>query len=519
VKIVRAKEMERIDRRTIRDYRIPGRVLMERAGLAVTRRIVEDTSPETTAVVVCGKGNNGGDGLVVARELRRAGRPVVVMLLADPGDLSGETAENLTAAERFGVPVRVCTRRFALPKARPAVVVDAMLGTGLSSPLRGIFLRAAEGINRSGLAVYAVDIPTGISSDTGAILGTAVKARCTVTFGLPKRGHILYPGAGYTGRLHIADIGFPSALLEDPAIAVATTEESDVARALPPRPPDAHKGSCGRVLLVAGSRRMTGAAIISALAAFRSGAGLVTVASTRSALKAFPSDLMEAITIPLPESPGGAIDPAGIDAVIQAARNASAVAVGPGLSREPEIDDLVEALIARVTAPLVIDADGINALEGKIGLLAERKRKNLVLTPHPAEMGRLMGKTTVQVQSDRMGMVEDFFRRTGQTVVLKGPNSLVGDPAGRMYVNTTGNDGLATAGSGDVLTGILVTLLAQKMRPVAAARTAVWIHGRAADHAVSETPKRSLMARDVLEVLPSVFKELERPVSTDSRST
>lgn len=522
LKVTTAKEMQDIDGVTIQRYGVAGIVLMERAGLAVVSKINE-FYPDKKVVVLCGGGNNGGDGFVIARVLHNQGRKVEVYAASGPGKLKGDAKVNYDSAKKFGViihPVRKFLSHGQARFSQRSLIVDALLGTGLSREVRAPLSDAIRKVNRLSSPVVAVDIPSGVSSDTGQVMGCAVKARHTVTFGLPKRGHLLYPGAEYAGRLYIEDIGFPQRLLHTEKIKTHLVRNEDAVSLLPERPKYSHKGTYGHVLLVAGSRGKTGAALMAAKACLKGGAGLVTIGVPETLINTFQARVTEEMLLPLPDKGDGTIALEAYKAIIGFLKNKGTVlAIGPGLSVNDEISKLVGMLVKESGVPVVIDADGLNAIAGKTGVL-KKGRAPVVLTPHPGEMARLLKKRSAvsgqqsaadirkQVEEDRIGTVISFAKRTETYVVLKGVPTVTASPEGNAYINSTGNPGMAAAGMGDVLTGLVSAFLAQKLDPARASVLAVHIHGFAGDIAAGRKGERSLMASDIIHTLPRALKLL-----------
>ncbi len=520
MKVVTSSQMQEIDRVSIEEIGIPSLVLMERAGLAVVRRIKEcyEGSP---VVVVAGGGNNGGDGLVVARELFRQGYDVTAFVTTERERLSEDCRSQLEIAERIGVPVRVNQ----LPKIqhlRGRLIVDALFGTGLNRPIREPLSTLIERINRAGTQVVAVDIPSGVSADTGGVLGIAVRADITVTFGLPKVGHLLYPGRHYTGRLYVEDIGFPEALLQSDSIKTELVEAPQVRSALPYRDPAGHKGTFGHVLVVGGSVGKTGAALMTARASLKIGAGLVTVGIPEDALGGL--SVVEEMTLPLPSTPVGTVSREATEEILRFIHErADVLAVGPGLGRQEETMELVVEVIRGSTVPVVVDADALYALsrlgKGVYDFLYNEVSSPLVLTPHPAEMGRLLSRDAREVDRDRLEVARYFAARTGMCVVLKGAPTVVASPEEYCYINSTGGSSLATAGSGDILTGMIAGLIAQGVAPLEAAIAGVWLHGLAGDIGASKVTEYSFTASDILTFLPEALKSLLKTCSTSLSCT
>jgi len=509
-----AEEMRRLDRRAIAELGIPGATLMENAGrgaaevvrgLLARRRVSARGAP---VAVVCGKGGNGGDGFVVARWLKRWGARPDVWLAFPEREIGGDAADKLRALRRAGVRPRAIEddRGLAASLARAAVVVDALLGTGARGAPAGLVAGAIELINASGRPVVALDIPSGISADGDAFPGPAVRAAVTATFAGWKRGLVAGPGAEQAGRVEVVPIGIPPA---EAARGVRTflLERRDVARHFPRRPRDAHKGTYGHLLIVAGSLGKTGAAALAAAAAMRSGAGLVTVATAASQQPVVASLVLEAMTEALPETAARTLALSAHEVVLELAERRDAVALGPGLGLDAETQAAARALVQDVRRPMTVDADALTALGGHLGQLRDSAAPRC-LTPHPGELARMLGVSAADVQRDRIAAAREFATRHGVHIVLKGARSVIGAPDGRIVINPTGNPGMASGGTGDVLTGILGAFLARGLAPDAALQAAVYLHGRAGDLAARRLGEEALIARDVIAALPEAFQEL-----------
>ena len=538
VKVITADEMREIDRISIEEYGIPGIVLMERAGLAVALK-VKEFYPDKKIVVLCGGGNNGGDGLVAARNLHNRGFKVSVLIFAKKNSLSPDCNAQYQIAKKIGIPVEF-RKDLNERDVHGAVLIDAVFGTGLSRPVKGSLAGVFAFINDSDVPVVAVDIPSGISSDTGEILGEAIMADYTVTFGLAKRGHLLYPGAEYTGRLFVEDIGFPAKILASEKINVDMIDREMVSGLIPLRPKYSHKGDYGHVLIVAGSRGKTGAALMAAKACLRSGSGLVTLAVPESLMNIFQGRVTEEMTLPLPDDGSGVLSSKAIDVILNfAAQKIDVIAIGPGIGVSNDTEKIMNELIQKSTIPMVIDADAINSIapphpplgkghpslpplakggsrggisKGAIGLLRKAKSP-IVITPHPGEMARLLSQESekeikIKIEKDRIDTAMSFSKETGTYLVLKGVPTIVTEPEGRAFINTTGNPGMATAGTGDVLTGIIASLLGQSLNPVNASLLGVYIHGFAGDMAAKGKGEHSLIATDIIDSLPDAFVQL-----------
>jgi hydroxyethylthiazole kinase-like uncharacterized protein yjeF len=506
--------MRGVDQRAIRELGIPGATLMENAGRGAAR-VIQASLPDlgvprrgARVVVVCGKGGNGGDGFVVARWLKRAGHRVEVFLVASPTEVRGDAALKLREMERRGLRARPVEDDEMLARALSAthLVVDAMLGTGARGAPEPRVAAAIARINASGRPVVALDVPSGVSADGAAGENPAVRAVLTPTFAALKRGLVAGAGVALAGRVAVVDIGVPPDAIAR-GVATFVLEASDVAPHFPARPRDSHKGSYGHLLVVAGSVGKTGAAALAARGAMRAGAGLVTVATAASAQPVVASAVLEAMTERLPETPAGTLASAAREALLELAERRDAVTLGPGLGLEEDTQALARALVFEVARPMVVDADALTALAGHLdrlrGVPAPR-----CLTPHPGEMARMLGVTTAEVQRDRVATVRQFATAWQTAVVLKGATSVVGVPDGTVLLNPTGNPGMATGGTGDVLSGVLGALLARGLAPAAALAAAVYLHGLAGDVAAERVGQESLVAGDVIEALPEAFRRV-----------
>ncbi|UCH35234.1 MAG: NAD(P)H-hydrate dehydratase [Armatimonadota bacterium] len=520
MKVVTAAQMRQIDRRAIEERDIPGRVLMENAGKAVAdlvRRAVADPGI-ASAIVFCGRGNNGGDGFVVARHLAEWGMSVRVVLAARAGEVTGDAAHHLEAARKAAVPVVELAESLsswcgAKPLADAAaqadILVDALLGTGVRGEVTGIIGELVDLINDSrkrgrGLVV-AVDVPSGIDSDTGAVCGRAVEADHTVTMGLPKLGVLVGEGIAHTGELTVADIGFPVDVIAESPCEAELIERVWADSALPSRRRDAHKGDFGRVAVIAGSVGMTGAAVLCSTAALRMGAGLVTLGAPASLNDILEVKLTEVMTRPLPETPARTLSFAARGDALAFAREADVVIFGPGVSRNEETVRLIRDLVPAIERPLVLDADGINALSGDPSPLRQRQAPT-VCTPHPGEMGRLLGASAEEVQRDRPGVARRAAADLGCVMLLKGAKSIVADSGGEVRISPTGNPGMASGGTGDVLAGMIGGLMAQGLNAFDAASVGAFFHGLAGDLAAEEKTEHCLIAGDLLDFLTAALK-------------
>jgi len=511
--LVTADVMREMDRVAIEEYGVPGAVLMENAGAGTARAIMGRWPRASRVAVIAGGGNNGGDGFVIARHLINSGVEAVTFLLSDRGKISGDARINLEILSRMHSVILEVKSEEDLSLLREALhgydlVVDAMLGTGLSRELKEVYRSCVEIINSSDVPVCSVDIPSGLSSDTGRPLGDAVRADLTCTYGLVKVGQVVYPGAAYVGDLMLVDIGMPVDVIEKLGGSDRLLMAEGVRRWFAPRDPQAHKGDFGHLLVVAASPGKTGAAAMCAEAAVRSGAGLVTAAVPESLNAVLESKLTEAMTLPARDEKGF-LEAGAWEDIEPVLERATALAVGPGLGTRECTRKLFFKLLSEAGAPMVIDADGLNLLVSDVGAV-KSSGAEAVLTPHPGEMARLLNISSGQVQQDRISAARRLAEASGAVVVLKGSRSIIVSPEGTLAVNPTGNPGMAGGGAGDVLTGIIGSLLARGFEAFDAACAGTWIHGRAGDMAVETYGETALKATDLIDALPDVFMELVR---------
>ncbi|MFQ5816417.1 MAG: NAD(P)H-hydrate dehydratase [Terriglobia bacterium] len=527
MKILTAEQMAEVDRLSSSRAGIPSLTLMENAGRHTADALRREFPQACRINVLCGKGNNGGDGLVAARYLHQQKFEPAVALFANPADLVGDARSNYEALAKTGAKVEAITSVATWHAQRSRwldcdVVVDALLGTGLAGPAHGLVADVIEGINaaRSGYRVLAVDIPSGLPSDSGEPIGVSVEADCTITFTAPKMGHIFPPHCERAGKLIIASIGSPPELYENnPDLFLNLITAHQFVQFPFRRPRAAHKGEFGHVLVVAGSRGKSGAAAMAGLAGLRAGAGLVSVATPESVLPVVAGQVAEIMTEPLAETEAGTISSRALDygRFAKILEGKTVLAMGPGLGQHPETVQFVRSVVRQCELPLVLDADALNVLVGQLDLLRERRARVLVVTPHPGEMARLVGSTSAEVQCARVGVARSFAQEYGAFVILKGYRTLVATPEAQVYVNPTGNPGMASGGSGDVLTGLLAGLLAQSgSTPLADVLSlGVYLHGRAGDLAAEAMGEAPLIARDILQAFPRALRELEERVNRD----
>lgn len=504
IPILDARGMRAADAATIRRG-TPSDALMESAAGELCRALERFYPEWSRVVVVCGPGNNGGDGLAAARQLAQRGIAVDLFTLGDPSAYRGDPAVNLARAGAFGLVAIALASRGGFSALQGALteadgVVDALFGTGLARRLEGDARRAVEAINRAGRPVVSADVPSGLFADVGAVGGPALRASVTVAFGAPKPCHVLAPASALCGRVVVADIGIPRATLEQNARRAWLAEASDARVLLPARPLESHKADFGRLAIVAGSRGKAGAAVLAARGALRAGAGLVTVFCAESLEDLVVAALPEAMTFGLPETRGGLAE-RGARPLLDALVGFDAAVIGPGLGVCADTTLLLEKVLSAARLPVLADADALNAFSGRAGFFGKR-RGPTVLTPHPGEAARLLSTTPAKVQSDRLAAARALAKKTGAVVILKGAHSLVAEPSGGIAVNPTGSPLLAAAGSGDVLSGIVGALLAGGLGPREAAVAGAWLHGAAADCLAHRLGDAGLLAHEVADAVP-----------------
>lgn len=509
--VVTAKEMQTIDRRAIAEYGIPGIVLMENAGLAVVQQ-VKKMFPDLKGKrinIFAGPGNNGGDGFVVARHLHQLGARVRVYLTCAPEKITQDAAVNLGIVHKLGISVYQVEEQFLskLPIAlrMSDLIIDAILGTGARGPLAGIYPELVRVINDSGTPVVAVDIPTGVEADTGAVWGEAIRADVTVTFALPKRGLLLYPGASFAGRWHVADIGIPLELTNPDQGMLTLIDEAFVRSLLPKRRPNQHKGDFGRVLIVGGSRNLGGAACLASYAAVRAGAGLVTLGGPASLQGIFATKLTEAMTMPLAEEDGALAGEAALE-ILDFCGRANVLAIGPGLSTASTVGEVIAALAEGVQIPTVLDADALNLLAENPKLLVQwAAQAPVVITPHPGEMGRLLGCSIEEITTDPLGHALKAAAAFRCVVVLKGTPTIIAVPEGRAWIMNRGTVAMATGGSGDVLTGCIAAYMGQGLGPLDAAICGTFLHAIAGERWADQHGPAGLRAQELADFLPRAY--------------
>jgi NAD(P)H-hydrate epimerase len=525
MRVLNTQQMREADRRTIDDIGIPSVVLMENAGrqaVAAMEAAFEGIAHSRVGVL-CGRGNNGGDGFVVARTLVQRGIETIVFLLGSVSEVRGDARINLEILGRLGLTVVEIAnaQEWELHFTEVSecdLLVDAMLGTGFNGPIKGLLETVIADVNDLSVPVVAIDLPTGLSADSHETDGNAVVAAMTVTLAAPKIPLVLPPADKHAGDLVIADIGIPLPVIDEiegPYVELLTRDR--MRELISVRAPESHKGDFGRVLIVAGSTGKTGAAHLAALGALRAGAGLVTVATPRSCVPIIAAMAAEYMTVGLDETPEGTIDFAGLDRVLEF--EADVIAVGPGLGTEPSTAAFVQGLVERAGVPLVLDADALNVFSDDPDRLIARDGVEMVITPHPGEMARLTSRTVEAVQRDRLSVARDFASGHRLHVVLKGHRTIIAGPENRAFINLTGNAGMATGGTGDLLTGMIAAWFAQLLDPEAACKIAVYLHGAAGDLAESDEGEVSLIASDLISRLGEAIVQLTAKGKPRSRES
>lgn len=524
MRILSAEAMREVDRAAIEDLGIPSLVLMENAAIGVVEAMGKAFGEAESAAIFCGPGNNGGDGLAVARHLAVRGWEVRVFLFTGGRELSGDAAVQLGICRKAEMPVLEVASGEGLTSALEAaaecdVVVDALFGAGLTRPLEGLFAQVVEGLNALPAPCVAVDLPSGLAGSQARPIGPHVQAALTVTFAAPKVAHVFPPASDAVGEMVVTDLGIPPRLVDEVEEETGDLHllmGEELAELLPEREPGTHKGDYGHALIVAGSPGKAGAAILAARAAVRAGAGLVTVAVPEPILQTVDLGSIESMTLGLPAGGTGQVAEGAADVLLDAAEGKAVVALGPGMGQEAVTAAAIRRIALECPLPLVLDADGLNAFAGRAGELSSR-RAETILTPHPGELGRLLGISTSTILEDRVAAARGAAEETGAIVVLKGHLSLVASGTA-VFVNPTGNPGMATGGTGDVLTGLIAGLLAQGLDALDATLVAVYLHGLAGDLAASRMGEAPLAASDLIEILPAAFSALKSTGDGDEES-
>lgn len=537
---VTPSQMRQIDERAINEFKIPGIILMENAALQVVNFIkdhyLKDHYPITQCsrmsiktpvqiplkvpvkipvrvLVICGCGNNGGDGFAVARHLYLLGYQVTTLILHNRGKVpSGDAGINLEMLKTLNCDIvwleedEDPTRAKAIVHSS-SLIIDALFGTGLDRAVAGNYASIIDEINKNNTPIVSIDIPSGIHGETGQVLGTAVKATDTITFGYIKPGHLLFPGREYAGHVHVKPIGLPLDSATSIGAKIFTLNDEDLAQKLKDRPRDSHKGTFGKVAVIAGSTGLTGAAYLTAISALRSGAGLVTLGIPSSLNSIMEEKLTEVMTFSLEDKGQGHLIPESIDDIIELLKDKDVLAIGPGCGKNSGVFEILRNIFGRINISIVIDADGLNHISKDMNLL-KIHQSPVIITPHPGEMSRLTGIAVEDILKKPMEVAAEFARKLNVIVLLKGAASIVADPQGQIYINSSGNSGMAKGGSGDVLTGMIASLVAQGYDPFEATVFGCYIHGRAGDEAADLSGEIGMIAGDIVDAIPRTFKKL-----------
>jgi hydroxyethylthiazole kinase-like uncharacterized protein yjeF len=506
MKICRVNEVRELDRRAVQEFSIREELLMENAGLAVFSVLQNMVSIEKNKFVVfCGVGNNGGDGFVIARKIHSDGGKVIVLIIGDRSKFKGVAKFNLDIILKLPVKIIDVKNASAVKEhlGDTTVIIDAIFGTGLDRQVTGIYYNVINIINASNKLVLSIDIPSGINGDTGQVMGKAIRAQSTVTFGLPKLGNMLYPGYDQGGKLYLSHISFPPVLYNSDMLKIATNDPVPI----PERDPDTHKGACGKVLIIAGSSNYLGAPYFSSVSFLKSGGGLAFLATPDKISSTVAKKGKELVLLPQKSTASGSISLENFDDLLQFSEEVDMVVLGPGLSLNEETQSITLELTRKINKPLLIDGDGITAISEDLACV--KKRKDLtILTPHLGEMARITKKEIKEVNDDKINLLQDTCSSLKSIIVLKGAHSLIGYPDRTIFINLSGNPGMATAGSGDVLTGTIAAMFGSELTINDAVRMGVFVHGFAGDLAADEKGEDGIIAGDIMNKLPLALKKL-----------
>lgn len=517
MKLATPNEMKKLDRLAMEIYKIPGILLMENAALSIVSKAIEmleSTSRGSKTVVIAGKGNNGGDAYAAARHLIQKRYPVIIISLVERSMVTGDAESYLKILESIDAHVIYATDEAYLTEIETllndsALIIDGIFGTGFYGSVTGLFKSIIQLINKSRAMVLSIDIPSGVNGETGQTGGIAVRADETVTFSLPKPGLYQYPGAFYAGKVTVADIGIPNDAINQLKLDAELTDEAFLLEHIPERAADGYKNTFGKILVITGSKGMTGAGTLAAKAAFKTGSGMVYLAVPGSLSSIYGITIPEAITIPLMDM-DGFITNDNPDFLLEISESMDSIVIGPGLSSKKQVASWVKAFIERCSKPMVIDADALNIVADEPELLKTRKAAT-VITPHPGEFSRLTGLSADEIRSDRINLALEYSRKWNVTVVLKGAGTVIATPQGKYYINATGNPVLSVAGSGDVLAGIIGSLIGQGVRHDVAAASGVYIHGRCGDILADRCNRQAgFTAGEICEEIPFAVGDKNR---------
>ncbi|MFB0566825.1 MAG: NAD(P)H-hydrate dehydratase [Candidatus Aminicenantaceae bacterium] len=515
MKILNSAQMKNIDRTAIEEIGIIGPILMENAGLQILEALRSKfpKPQKETIVVVAGRGNNGGDGLVVARHLFNQGCKIQVLIIGTKDKVKGDAALNLGIAEKIGVEICEIAsdedwKHHREKVLQSTILIDAVFGTGLSKPAEGLYVKVIEGINKSKAFKIAVDIPSGLSTDTYHIIGPCVKADLTVTLAAPKIAHVFPPAEECIGELVVADISIPLSLFDDDSLKLELVEKKSLVPYFDKRKKDTHKGTYGHLFIISGSLGKTGAAVMAAKAALKMGAGLVTVGTPRSCLSLVARSMVELMTEPLAETEEKTISHDALEKTLTLLEGKDALLIGPGISTNESTSEFVLSLIPKIKLPVVIDADGLNILASNPELL-KALEQTAILTPHPGEFARLINRSTREVLESKLELVPEFSYKYRVYLILKSYKTLISTPEGNVFINPTGNPGMATAGSGDVLSGMVASMVIQEKNLLDAILAAVYVHGLCGDIGAQRLGEKFLTASNMIRYIPRALKNME----------
>lgn len=514
MKLALSAEMKKIDDHATHRYGIPGIVIMENAGKVVVDEVMKMGERYQHILVVCGTGNNGGNGFVIARHLLNLYKNMTVIVVGNAKNIEGDSLQNLDILRKLDAEIEYITDADQLPLVEKLVrvndmVIDALIGIGIHGDVAPLHESIINCINEYSKYTLSVDIPSGVNGSTGEVMNVAIQADKTVSLVLPKVGNILYPGADYNGELIIKGIGIPDKIIEEIHLKYKILSEDEVVGKIPKRRPNTHKGDYGKANVIAGSQGLTGAAILTSRAALRTGLGLLKLYIPESLNILITTSVPEVVTIPLQEMRKGTIGLNHINRIIEDTEHATVLAIGPGCGNTTELAETIRRILLEVDKPIVIDADGLNALSRNVSWL-NNKKAPVVITPHPGEMARLTGMTTAEINRRPIEVARDFATKWDVVVVLKGSRTIIALPSGEVYVNINGNPGMATAGTGDILTGMITGFIAQGLSPVDAVLVGVYLHGLAGDLMAEMKGERGLLAGDIIEGMTYAFKQLAR---------
>lgn len=510
--LANSSQMQMIDQKSVENIGIQSIVLMENAGKVVVDEILKTDTRFDRVIILAGPGNNGGDGFVVARHLHNIKMPVRVFIIGKSSHIEGDALTNLNILKKLSIQIDEVFDGGGFVKLEKsirqgALIVDGIFGTGLTKPVHGIFGEVIDLVNEMADYTISIDIPSGIDSDTGKVMGTAIEADKTVSLVIPKIGNVMYPGSDYNGELLIRGIGVPDIIIDDTKIKYNIITDEVIQRLIPHRKSNTNKGDYGKGNIIAGSTGLTGAAILACKAALRSGMGLLKLYIPESLNIIITTAVPETVTVPLLEVRKGVIGINNFNKVIEDSNKSDVLAIGPGCGLNAEVGELLKRIIFEVHKPLVIDADGLNALAKNVQWL-ENKKSDIIITPHPGEMSRLCGQTIEEINDHPIETALSFSREWGVITVLKGSRTVVATPSGEVYVNINGNPGMATAGSGDVLTGVITSFIAQGFKPIDAVIFGVYIHGMAGDIMAESRGEHGLLAGDIVDGITRALKVL-----------